>query len=210
MKLTVKTSSERFWWGVYGLVFKNGHEDVDVFDESGVFIDRIHLRAKNYQRAGLRFLKDDAQQLDYAKAIQDYLKDNQYYFWYYYDDIRDKDLFEVNYNAPRNKEGLRPKSIEIWCPEEGIGVSVLKNCVLEFARKFLMVEEVEVGINPIVSIEESIETFKKYQQLNTKEPSISIALSPELIYELSKLWNKSEQDVSNELKNLNRCNKRSS
>ncbi|MFT4663535.1 MAG: hypothetical protein ACI8YQ_000641 [Polaribacter sp.] len=202
-KLIVKTSSERFWWGVYGLMFKNGYEDIDVYDETGALIDRIHLRAKGYLRAGLRFLKDDAKQLDYAIAIEKYLEDDQYYFWYYYDEVGDNDLFEVDYNAPRNKDGVRPKSIEIWNPEEGIGASTIKDCVKEFARRFLMINDCEIELDSIRTIDESIESFRVNQELNSKEASIKINLSPALIYELSKLWNKSENEVKARLNDLN-------
>lgn len=197
MKLIIKTTSERIWWGIHGLVGKNGWEDIDVYDENGKLIDRLHLYAKDYLRAGLRFLKDDAVQLDYAISVRKYLVDNQYYFWYYYDDKADEDKFEVAYFAPKNKEGVKPKSIEIWTPEETIDAATLINCVNEFATRFLQVENYSVEIKSEKSLEESVKSFLKNQKEIQNE---KVSLKAEQILELSRIWKVSEESVWNRLK----------
>ncbi len=202
MKIRVQTTSERVWWGIYGFVGKNGWEDLDLYDEQGELIDRIHLYAKDYLRAGLRFLKDDAFQLDYAVSIEKYLDDDQYYFWYYYDKKEDKDRFEVTYDAPRNKAGIKPKAIEIWNPEETIGISTITESVQLFATQFLKQENCTIEINPVKDIDASYESFKGSEE-NESSP-VPINLSPKLIQALSKLWNQPENIVRQKINNLNR------
>ncbi len=200
MEFSVKTSSERIWWGIYGLVDHNGWEDVDIYDQKGIWIDRIHLYAKSYLRAGLKFTKNDAEQLDYVMATENHLKNNDYSFWFYYDQLGDPERYEVEYDAPRNRAGIKPKAIEIWLPEERIGIKALKASIKKFATFFLKIENCTIKIDPIKTVEESIKTF----QMSEEFQSIKVNLSPQQIYELSKLWNNTGSDIYNQLCKFNR------
>ncbi|MFK7806945.1 MAG: hypothetical protein AB8F74_04000 [Saprospiraceae bacterium] len=188
MKLTVKTTTQRFWWGIYGLLSKNGYEDIDLFDEKGNLIDRIHLNTKGYLRAGLRFLKDDAQQLDYAIAIKEFLKKDKYHYWYYYDNKNNSGFYEVPYDAPKNKEGIKPKAIEIWHPGETIDIETIEEVVQLFSKKFLKVNTVKVLVEVAMSKEEAIRTYNSFQETEKKKEEEKIDVSSKLLRNLSKLW----------------------
>ena len=206
MKLIAKTYSENLWWGIYGLTNKIGWEDVMVFYEDGRKIGKFCLNTKQYLRFGLEDLRTNPTETDFVEAIESYLNDNQFHYWYYYNEIGDEDIYEIPYkDVPLSSEGLKPRFFDIWHPDENIGISTIKSAVREFARKFLEFNDCEVEIGNIINYEESVKSLKEHEELFGGENPVKIEFSSELITDLSNLWNQSEDEVLSTLeKNINK------
>ena len=200
MKLIVKPTSSNLWWGIYGLTEKIGWEDLSIFYKSGQRIGGVCLNTKQYLRAGLDDLREEPEEAGFVKAVESYLKDDQIHYWYYYDKRESKDFYEVPYKAPKNSEGVKPRFLDIWHPHEAIGISTIKSAVKEFAKKFLEINDCHIQIENIEEFEESIKTFEEEEKLFGSDNPMKIGFTPELIGELSILWNKSEEDVLVKLK----------
>ena len=201
MNIIVKPTSSNLWWGIYGLTEKIGWEDLILFFEDGQRIGKVCLNTKQYLRVGLEDLRKDKEEVEFVKAIENYLIDNQFHYWYYYDKRGDDDFHEVSYeNAPKNKNGIKPRFIDIWHPDENIGISTIKSTVKEFAKKFLKIENCVVKIEDIEDLEDSIKSFEENEKLFGGKNPVKIAFSKEVIGELSNLWEKTEEEVLSKLK----------
>lgn len=182
--------------GIYGLTEKIGWEDLILFFEDGRRIGRVCLQTKQYIRDGWDDVKKVKGAGDLAKAMEHYLNDNQFHFWYYYPNKGDEDFYEVPYAyAPKNKHGIKPSSIEIWHPDEQIGISTIKSAVKEFAQVFLHIENCTVKIENIEKYTDSIRSFTENEQFFGGAKPVQIAVSQEVITELSHLWGKTEEEV---------------
>ena len=111
-----------------------------------------------------------------------------------------KRTYEVPYHAPRNSKGVKPCFIDIWHPDEGIGISTIKSAVKEFVKRFIGIDNCQVEIGNVVDFEEAIKTFKENESLFKGDKPIEIKISPALIEELSTLWGKSKKEVIEKLK----------
>lgn len=201
MKLIVKPESSNLWWGIYGLTEKIGWEDLNIFYENGERIGRFCLNTKEYLRAHLDDLKSDPDEVEFAKAVENYLNDNQFHYWYYYDKKGDEDFYEVPYqDVPKNEEGVKPRFMDIWHPNENIGISTIKTAVKEFGRKFLKEEITNVKIENAETFEESIKSFEENEKLFGGDNPIKISFSDELIDELSTHWEIPKDEVLSRLK----------
>jgi hypothetical protein len=201
MKIIVKPESLNLWWGIYGLTEKIGWEDLNIFNENGELIGRFCLNTKKYLRTHLNDLKSDPNEVEFAQAVENYLSDNKFHYWYYYDKKGDEDFYEVPYEfAPKNEEGVKPGFIDIWHPDENIGISTIETTVKEFVGKFLNQEITNIIIENAETFEESIMSFEENEKLFGRDKPVNISLSEELINELSHHWKMPKDDVLSKLK----------
>mgnify|MGYP000698393877 CR=1 FL=1 len=199
MKIIVEVSSCNLWWGIYGITPKAVWEDLSFFYEDGQRIGGVCLNTKRYLRANLDDLRKRPREKHFVLAIDKYLADNQCHYWFYYDKKGDDDFYEVPFDAPVNQEGVKPRFLDIWHPDENIGISTIKSAAKEFAKRFLKVGHYEVQIKDILPYEEALSTFKEDEALFGDQP-INVEFSPALINELSELWNESKEEVLIKLK----------
>ncbi|MEP0266854.1 hypothetical protein [Dokdonia sp.] len=200
-KIIVRAESYNLWWGIYGFCEKTGWEDLNLFYENEERIGAVCLNGKGYLRAGLDDIRNDSEQEDFVEAIEKYLVDNTCHYWYYYDDKSDEDFYEVPFEAPKNNKGVKPRFIEIWHPDEGIGISTIENAVKAFAKKHLGIEECDVEIQDDESFEESLKSFEENIDLFGDGSKIEIKFTDKLIEELSQHWNKPKDEVIKKLEN---------
>ncbi len=194
MTIIVKTESCNLWWGIYGFCDKSGWEDLNLYYESGEKIGRFCLNTKSYLRAGLKDLEKHPEERDFVDAIIKYLNDDTYHYWFYYDNPNDKDFYEVPFSAPTNKEGIKPRYLDIWHPDENIDISTIESGVSNFINRFLGFTDYKIEIERM-DIQEAIAEYKEHIKLFDDSEEVKIKFSNELIDELSILWNKPENEV---------------
>ena len=194
-KIIVRPESANLWWGIYGFCEKTGWEDLNLFDEDEKQIGGVCLNGKGYLRARLDDLKNDPEGKEFAEAIEKYLADIKCHYWYYYDDKNDEDFYEVPYSAPRNSKGVKPRFMDIWHPDEGIGLSTIESAVKTWAKQHLQIEDCEIEIENGESFEESLKSYKENQELFGGDATVEVNFSEEVIDELSQRWKKSKEEV---------------
>lgn len=200
MKLIVEPESSNLWWGIYGLTKKIGWEDLTIFYENGDRIGKVCLNTKEYLRANLDDLKSDPNEIEFAKAVENYLNDNQFHYWYYYGKRDDKNFYEVPYeSAPINEEGVKPRFIDIWHSDENIGISTIESAIKEFGSKFLKQTITEVEIKNNESIEESIASFKENENFYGGDNAVKFSFSENLMNELSNHLQMTKDEVLSKL-----------
>jgi len=155
-KIIVRPTSSNLWWGIYGFCEKTGWEDLNLFYENHERIGSLCLNSKSYLRAGLDDLKNDSEEKEFVDAIAAYLADNKCHYWYYYDDKDDEDFYEVNYIAPKNAKGVKPRTMDIWHPDEVIGISTIESAIKTWAKEHLKIDDCEIKIENEESFEESL------------------------------------------------------
>ena len=188
-KIIVKPESANLWWGIYGFCEKVGWEDLNLFYENEERIGGVCLNTKAYLRNAIPDLKKDPEEVFFLNAIENYLLDDKCHYWYYYDiDREDEAFYEVPYKAPKNEKGIKPRFMDIWHPDEGISLSTIESAVNDFIQKHLDIDEYEIEIQNIVSLEESFESFKENEDLFGGETPVGITFTDELIEELSNEW----------------------
>jgi hypothetical protein len=199
-KIIVKTESSNLWWGIYGLTEKIGWEDIELFYESGERVGYVCLNAKSYLRSSLVSLENKPDEKDFYEALQSYLTDHKCHYWFYYNKKEDEHFFEVPYEAPRNKEGIKPCFIDIWHSDESIGIQTIESAVAEFADKFLKIKDCLVEVKCDVTLEEALVSFKENEERFGGKSTHEIIFSEELVTELSGLWKMNNNDVLKKLK----------
>lgn len=201
VKIIVQPESANLWWGIYGFCEKIGWEDLNIFYENGERIGSVCLNTKGYLKACLEDLKDDPDDAEFAEAIEAYLADTKCHYWYFYDNKDDEDFYEVPYLAPRNDQGVKPRFMDIWHPDEGIGISTIETAIKTWATKHLEIEACEIEIQNIESFEDSLDSFKENLELFGDGSKVEIVFADELVDELSELWKKPKQEVLKKLQN---------
>lgn len=199
-KIIVRPESSNLWWGIYGFCEKTGWEDLNLFYENNKRIGGVCLNGKAYLRAGLDNLKNDPEEEEFAKAIGNYLADNKCHYWYYYDTKDDDDFYEVPYLAPKNDKGIKPRFMDIWHPDEVIGLSTIESAIKTWANVHLAIEDCEIEIQGEESFEESLKSFKENEELFGGNSKVEVTFTDELIDELSQHWEKPKEEVLKKLK----------
>jgi len=200
-KIIVKTQSSNLWWGIYGFCEKAGWEDLSLNFENEETIVRVCLNSKSYLRAGIEDLRNDNEDRDFVEAIENFLEDNKCHYWYYYNDREDKDFYEVPYDAPLNSIGVKPCFMDIWHPDEGIGISTIRSAVKSFAKQYLKLDNCEIEIDGIVPIDESLKSFKENEELFGGNSKVEIKFTDELIEDLSQYFKKTKEEILIRLNN---------
>ena len=199
VKIIVRTESLTLWWGIYGLCEKAGWEDLELFYENKERIGAVCLQSKGYLRAGLTDLRNDPDEQSFVEAVEKYLVDDKCHYWYYYSDGDDEDFFEVPYLAPKNDKGVKPRFMDIWHPDTGIGISTIETGIKTWAKGHLGIETCEVHIENGESLEESLKSFKENENLLARGSIIKVEFSEEVIEELSRYWKKPNEEVLKKL-----------
>ncbi len=201
-KIIVRPESANLWWGIYGFCGKIGWEDLNLFYENEERIGGVCLNGKGYLRANLDDLKEDPEMRGFVEEVEKYLADNKCYYWYFYDDKDDEDFYEVSYLAPLNDKGVKPRFMDIWHPDEVIGISTIETGVKAWAKEHLKVEDCEVIIENNESLEDSLKSFEENEKLFGGDSKMEIKFSDDLIEELSQCWKKSKDEVLKKLENI--------
>jgi len=197
-KIIVKTESSNLWWGIYGLCDKVGWEDLELFYESGERIGAACLNTKSYLRNALNDLLDKEDEKEFSDAVQKYLSDHICHYWFYYDEPGDEDFQEVNYDAPKNEKGVKPRFIDIWHPDEEIDLKTIETGVSLFMKDFLGIENCIVEIIEAEPLEEAVRSFKLHQE-RFGGSDVKVEFSDELISELSERLKMEKKDVLEKL-----------
>lgn len=199
-KIIVRTESSNLWWGIYGFCDKTGWEDLNLFDENNELIGGVCLNAKSYLQTEMESLRDDIEEKKYVEAIENYLEDNTCHYWYYYNN-HNEEVPEVPYTAPLNAKGAKPRFIDIWHPDKGIGISTIKTGVKAFAKRHLGIENCKVEVKCGETFEESIKSFRQNEEMQGRSTGTFVKFTDELVNELSKYWKKTAEEVLEKLKN---------
>jgi hypothetical protein len=188
-KIVVRTTSADLWWGIYQITSNTGWEDLYLLDENGKNLAWFCLETKSHLWASLQAEKDDLDSLDFTNAVKSYLKCNKIHYWFTYDDKNSDNFHEVDFDAPKNCDGIKPNYIEIWHPDDSISLKTIIEAVENFAQVFLKLINCEVEIEDIPTLEASIESF------TTRGIPGKIKFSDELIEQLSQVWNLPREGV---------------
>ena len=198
-KIIVRPESANLWWGIYGFCGKTGWEDLNLFYDNNERIGGVCLNGKAYLRAELDELKNNPEEKEFVEAIENYLVDNECHYWYYYDNKDDEDFYEVPYVAPRNSKGVKPRFMDIWHPDEGIGLSTIDSAVKTWAKQHLQIEDCEIKIENEEPLEESLKSFKENEELFGGNSRVKVKFTDGLIDELSQYWKKPKDEVLKKL-----------
>lgn len=89
--------------------------------------------------------------------------------------------------------------MDIWHPDEGIGIATINSAIWTWAQKHLGLEDCHIELQNEESFEEYLTSFKANEELFGGDPTVEARFTDELIEELSQLWNKSKNEVLNKL-----------
>lgn len=203
-EIYVGTNSCNYWWGIYGFTNLEGWEDIVLYEKTNQDFIRLGsacICTKNYLIDGLEDLEKDSQEIDFVKNVKDFLNSDQIHYYYYYDDPSDEDFFELPYEKlPKNEYGIKPRSFEIWHPDEGINHSTMIECVQEICSRFLNIEATSIKYDEGVTFEEACASYFEEQTrwMNKKE----IVFTDELIDNLMSKMSQTKDEV---IMILNKC-----
>lgn len=185
-----------YWWGIYNFKNLTNWEDVIIYEKWGKGFRKLAwtcISSKTYFRNGLEDLKEDDGESEFVKKIEEFLKNNNTIYHYFYDKYNDENFYEVPFEAERNVFNIKPRSIETWYPYEGIDKSVIDNVVSDFCKKFLNIEARSIIYKNELSIdkaqEEYIKAIVEWQQCK------GIMITEDLIEEMEKELNLSRDRV---------------
>ncbi len=165
-----------FWWGVYDFCKEPASIGLNLFFENDERIGLVSVHGKRYFSELFDHLIDSPEGKDvYIKLgeifwdkIDKYIFGDIHYFWYEYQDKDDKSFYEVPYMAPKNDKGVKPSQVEIWHPDQRIGLSTIQSSVKFWAKEHLQIEDCEIEILNEMPKEESFELFKLDRMKNNK------------------------------------------
>ncbi len=138
----VEVESWQFWWSLYG--WQSCYwEDIYIHykDKQG---NQDHHSTEIITKGFLRALLEDESQKEYAegecewfgKSMEEMLVAENILFAYSYDSPDDQDFYEVEFDAPRNKHGIKPRYIAIFHPAEELSVQAVGEAVSRYCRDF--------------------------------------------------------------------------
>ena len=178
-------------WGIFGFESLSYWEDLYLYDENDVFIGGLCLNAKKCVKYDLDVTnktKMEHKDFDFINAAEAFLKDNKTYYRYFYDEIGSHDFYEVEFDAPKNEKGVKPRFIDIWHQDDGIEISTIENATKEYLEKFMGWENCVVEVEFTDTLESAFEEFIKYKKVD------EIEFSDEVISKLATLWNIEKSD----------------
>jgi hypothetical protein len=194
----IDVTSYNFWWGIYGLSENVSWEDVRMYSKQENDFIKVFgfcLCSKSYFKDYLIEYENDDDERDYYQKAEGFVNNENVVYHYYYDDLSDEDFFEVPFEAPRNKNGIKPRSIELWNPSQSINEDVLLNSVKIFCDDFVNLEIEIVEWKEKISFDDALEAYIDF----CKQTQNGISFSDELVEQLSKEWNLSKDGVLDKL-----------
>ncbi|MBB3151688.1 hypothetical protein FHS16_001734 [Paenibacillus endophyticus] len=188
----VEISSFNYWWGIYGFSDLEGWEDIVFYektDQDYIRLGSTCVCTKNYLRDGLEDLENDADELDFVIKIKEHLIGNEIHYHYYYDSPNDEDFFELSYeNLPKNEYNIKPRSFEIWHPDEVINQKTITECVKVICSRFLNIEAANIEYYEAITFEEASASYLEEQSrwVSAKDFVFTDELIDNLMNKMSK------------------------
>lgn len=179
--ISVETTSLNFWWSVYGYE-DSCWEDIYIWhkDKRGNHIhDATDIITKGFFRSLIKeieesknseYAKEELEDLcsDLNKSIDEILENKEVLYTYSYDSLDDPDFYEVEFEAKRNKQGIKPCYIEIFYPDEKLTTNVVKAAVRQYCRDFLDIPFSNVYIMGKLKKGYARKTFKEEEKRRKK------------------------------------------
>jgi hypothetical protein len=194
--ILVETESWNLWWGIYGLSEKSGWEDIIISLENGEKIAALCLLTKEMLKNSIEDLLEYPEDKDYVEAIKVHLSKNKCHYWYYYSKKDDEGFHEVAFDAPKNKFGVKPSSIEIWLPCDGLDIESISLGIKDFAKEFLKFKDCNVKIETTETFENSLKSYVESEKDIKLE---DIFFGENVIESLSKSWEISKEKTLEKL-----------
>jgi len=139
-------TSCNYYWGVHGLSELSVWEDIRIFLKHGEDFEMVGfpcICSKNYFSSDIDELIDEYSLEDkWIQKVMDFLKKNEAMFHYYYDDPEDEDFREVSFEAERNENGVKPRSLEMWYPSKKLDRNAIEDSIRIFCSKFLGLDNI--------------------------------------------------------------------
>lgn len=196
MNIYVEVKHFNFWWGIYGFCNRTSWEDIIIYRKWGRGYRKLAwtcICTKQYFENSLEDLKNDPDEKEFVEKITEFLDSEQMRYHYYYDKPNDTDFYEVPYEAQRNGNNIKPRSIETWYPSNEVDMGVVDSCTRIFCKKFLDIEVDSVEIKDVVSPKDAINTYLEHMKIWEQNPKI--VFSDSLIEQLGSEWNTSKEKV---------------
>ncbi|WP_435921476.1 hypothetical protein [Paenibacillus sp. DYY-L-2] len=195
----VSTNSYNLWWGIYGLCPLTGWEDIFIYDDPyGVNkLGSTCICTKDYLSHVLEDLADDPEEREFQDHIIEYLNGDKIHYHFFYDNPSDEDFYQLPYsNLPLNEYGVKPRSFEMWHPNNGIDIAVIEECVKVFCDIFLNLAVNRVQLLEQIDVEGAIVSYKEHLSNFNGE----IVFSDNLINDMMNKLSKSKDEVMKLLK----------
>lgn len=191
-----------FWWGYYGFCNNTSWEDMILYRKWGKSYRKLAwtcICTKPYFESGLEDLRDDPDENEFVEKIVEFLESKKISYHYYYDKPDDTDFYEVQYEAQRNENNIKPRSIETWYPSNGVDKNVLDICARSFCKQFLDIQVDRVEFKEVISFEDALNSYIEHLKILGQNPKV--IFSDSLIKQMENQMNIPKEKV---LKILNR------
>lgn len=190
-------TSCNYYWGIHGLGALSVWEDVRIYEKNGEEYEMIGfpcICSKKYFSSSLEELKEEYSSEDeWILKVESFLSKDDVVYHYYYDDPEDEDFREVPYEAERNENNVKPRSMEIWYPSDEIDRAVVEDSIRQFCKNFLNKGNIRVFEKDEVSYEDAVKSLAEHEIDMANFSGVSV--SKEVIGELSEKTGKSIEEV---------------
>ncbi len=196
MNIYVDVRHLDFWWGFYGFCNNTSWEDMVLYQKWGRGYRKLAwtcICTKPYFESGLEDLRDDPDEKEFVEGIVEFLEGNKIEYHYCYDKANDTDFYEVPYEAQRNQNNIKPRSIETWYPSNGVDKNVLDICARAFCKQFLDIQVDGVKFKKVVLFEEAFKTYMEHMKIWEQDPKV--VFSDSLIEQMTKQMNIPKEKV---------------
>jgi len=196
MNIYVDVRHLDFWWGFYGFCNNTSWEDMVLYRKWGRGYRKLAwtcICTKPYFESGLEDLRDDPDEQEFVGEIVEFLESNKIEYHYYYDKANDMDFYEVPYEAQRNENNIKPRSIETWYPSNGVDKNVLDICARAFCKQFLDIQADRVEFKKVVLFEEAFNSYIDHMKIWEQNPEI--VFSDSLIKQMENQMNIPKEKV---------------
>lgn len=195
-------TSNNYYWGVHGLSDLVLWEDVRIFVKKSDKYKQVAFPcvcSKEYFSLSMEDLIEDCSPEDeWILKVEQFLKRDDVVYEYYYDDPGDEDFSEVEFNAERNENGIKPRSLELWYPSSRLGQAEIEDAVCQFCNKFLSMNDLVIEELNGVNFDEAVKDFLGFEDDTNNLKRITV--SEEVINELSERTGKSKTDIEKLIK----------
>ncbi|MBT5021567.1 hypothetical protein HOK51_09960 [Candidatus Woesearchaeota archaeon] len=138
----VAPDSLNYWWGIHGwqetnwedivVYFKNVDGNLDFFSTDILTKNYFNVNQKNKDLA--EGVLSEANMFN--KSLDQLLSCNKILYAYCYDDLEDEDFYQVDFDAPKNELGIKPRYISMFHPADNINFSVVNECVSKYCKDY--------------------------------------------------------------------------